>query len=73
MSGWTEERREQYRRMMNERKPWLWSTGPTSPEGRARVARNAIKAGLIAAVHGRVRAYLRSVESLLRESSDRGD
>lgn len=65
MSEWADARRERYRRMMNERKPWLRSTGPSTVEGRARVARNAIKTGIRAAAHERVREYLRSVAALL--------
>lgn len=44
-NGWTPERRAQQAARIREQKPWLQSTGPTSAEGKAKVARNAYKGG----------------------------
>jgi hypothetical protein len=42
-------------------RPWLRSTGPRSPEGKAKAAQNAYK--------GSVRGLLRQVAKLLRDAS----
>ena len=41
--GWSPERREKARAAIHRWKPWRSSTGPRTPEGRARVAQNANK------------------------------
>lgn len=40
-AAWTEERREKQRRQIQETKPWLKSTGPRTPEGKAVSSQNA--------------------------------
>lgn len=40
-AGWTDERREKQRRIIQETKPWLNSTGPRTPEGKAVSSQNA--------------------------------
>lgn len=45
MSAWTPERRQRQREAIQRWKPWNQSTGPKSPEGKARVARNAWTGG----------------------------
>lgn len=40
-AAWTPERREKQRRIIQETKPWLKSTGPRSPEGKAISSQNA--------------------------------
>lgn len=42
---WTTEQRQRQREAIQRWKPWNQSTGPTSPEGKAVVARNAYKGG----------------------------
>ena len=37
---WTEEARDRVRQAILERKPWLQSTGPRTPEGKVRSAAN---------------------------------
>ncbi len=37
---WTDEARNRVRQAILERQPWLKSTGPRTPEGKARVAKN---------------------------------
>lgn len=43
--GWTPERRAQQSAAIQRWQPWAQSTGPRSPEGKARAARNADKGG----------------------------
>ena len=45
MSAWTPERRQRQREAIQRWKPWNQSTGPKSPEGKARAARNAWTGG----------------------------
>ena len=61
--GWTAERRAAYSRMVRARKPWEASTGPRTPEGKARSSRNAVGRGC----RQRLDAELAVVEALLRE------
>lgn len=42
---WTPEQRERQREAIAKWKPWERSTGPSSPEGKARVSRNGWKGG----------------------------
>ena len=44
-SGWTSERRAQQSAAIRRWQPWAKSTGPRSPDGKARAARNADKGG----------------------------
>ena len=66
-NGWTPERRQRMRMMIRRWRPWTSSTGPRTPEGKARVSRNAFKGGCRA--HRRqfareVRGYLEEVRRL---------
>ncbi|MGH8608751.1 MAG: hypothetical protein ACREX9_15455 [Gammaproteobacteria bacterium] len=45
-NGWTSERRVRQAALIHRWKPWKRSTGPKTPEGKARVVRNAFKGGL---------------------------
>jgi hypothetical protein len=42
---WTPERKAKQSQTIRQWKPWEKSTGPRSPEGKARVGRNAWKGG----------------------------
>jgi len=44
-SQWTPERRVVARAAIRRWKPWEKTTGPRTPEGKARVSRNAYKGG----------------------------
>lgn len=44
-SGWTLERRKQQAEAIRRWQPWAKSTGPRSPEGKARSANNAYTGG----------------------------
>ena len=61
-SGWTPERRAQQAEAIRRWKPWERSTGPRTPEGKARSQSNGSKPGN--------RALLRDVSRLLREQRD---
>lgn len=43
--GWTSERRAQQSAAIRRWQPWVKSTGPCTPDGKARAARNADKGG----------------------------
>lgn len=44
-NGWTLERRARQAEAIRRWQPWIKSTGPRSPDGKARSARNADKGG----------------------------
>lgn len=58
-NGWTPERRARQAEAIRRWKPWEQSTGPRTPEGKARSQRNGSQPG--------TRALLREVSRLLRE------
>ena len=45
MNGWTLERRQRQSALIRTWKPWQQSTGPRTPEGKKRVARNPWRGG----------------------------
>lgn len=44
-NGWTPERRARQSALIRTWRPWEQSTGPRTPEGKARTSRNADKGG----------------------------
>ena len=58
--NWTPERRARQAAFLRTLKPWLRSTGPRTPAGKARSARNAYKGG--------VRTTLRQLSCALNEA-----
>ncbi len=44
-NGWTSERRARQTELIQKWRPWEKSTGPNTPEGKARVSQNAYKGG----------------------------
>lgn len=62
MSAWTPERRQRQREAIRRWKPWKQSTGPKSPEGKARAARNAWTGG-----HGaKLRQIIKELNQAMR-------
>ncbi len=66
MSEWTDERRQAQRELINRVKPWLKSTGATTPEGKARSSQNAYKGGH----RPKLRELMKDVQTLLREQRE---
>lgn len=67
--SWTPERRQAMRDRINQTKPWLKSTGPKTPEGKAKVSQNACKPDSatqrMAQLNLRVRALLKNQREAL--------
>ena len=61
-NGWTLERRQRQSVLIRRWKPWLNSTGPKTPEGKATVAENSYR--------GAERQVCRRLARLLREQGD---
>jgi len=61
-NGWTKERRQKQRELIQNWKPWLKSTGARTPKGKARSSRNAYKYGSAEA-----KEMLKELGRLLRE------
>ncbi|MFN0129105.1 MAG: hypothetical protein ACKV19_20735 [Verrucomicrobiales bacterium] len=59
MNGWSLERRRRQSLLIQTWQPWNQSTGPRTPEGKARSSKNADK--------GRLRQKLRNLRWLLRQ------
>lgn len=66
MSGWTPERKARQATAIRRWKPWQRSTGPTTPEGKARASRNAYKGGFWL----ELREMRRMVNEEIREARD---
>ena len=67
---WTPERRQRQAELIRGWKPWERSTGPTSPEGKAAVSRNAYKGGhrpMLRELARQVNGVLREQRQTLRE------
>jgi len=62
-NGWTSERRSWQAQLIHKWRPWERSTGPRTPEGKARVSRNADKGGLRATLI-KLRCTLREQEKV---------
>ncbi len=60
-NGWTLERKARQAELIKTWQPWKQSTGPKTPEGKARAARNGWKGG--------TREVLRELAKLLRREA----
>lgn len=61
-NGWTEERKQRQRELIQTWKPWEKSTGAKTPQGKARSSRNAYKTGV-----SEIRVFLKELKKLLKE------
>ena len=61
-SGWTPERRKLQRQAIQRWRPWEQSSGPKTPEGKARSSRNRWRGGK--------RPMLRALAKALREQRE---
>jgi hypothetical protein len=64
--GWTAARRAKQAQAIRRWKPWLQSQGPVTPEGKARVARNAYKPASIRRQTASMMAELKAVMRKLK-------
>lgn len=60
---WTQEQRQQQKEAIQHWKPWEQSTGPRTPDGKAKSARNAWKGGYWVAL----RKLEKQLNQLMRE------
>lgn len=63
---WTLEQRQKQAQAIRRWKPWNQSTGPKSPEGKAKVSRNAYRGGEWATL----RQMLKELNRALRDQKD---
>ena len=63
---WTPEQRQRQAEAIRRWKPWQYSTGPKSPEGKAKVSRNAYTG----AEWLRLRAAIKLLNQALREQKE---
>lgn len=62
MSTWTAERRARHAKLIHQWRPWERSTGPRTPEGKARSARNSYRGGQ----RVKCRALIRALNAVLK-------
>ena len=66
-NGWTPERRAKHAEAIKRWKPWEKSTGPKTPEGKVRAARNGDPGGAMATARTDAQNLRRWVNQVLRE------
>jgi hypothetical protein len=62
-TGWTDEARRKQAERIRQQQPWRFSTGPRTPEGKAKSSRNAYKGS---GGDPRVNRWLRRIETEIR-------
>lgn len=66
-NGWTQERRARQAELIRTWKPWSQSTGPRTPEGKAKAASNGDKGGLMAEARREAQQLRKLTTALLEE------
>lgn len=66
-NGWSPERRQRQREAIQRWRPWERSTGPRTPEGKAKASSNSLVHGLYDAAS---RARMQAIHTLLREARE---
>jgi hypothetical protein len=66
-NGWTPERRARQAELIRTWKPWTRSTGPRTPEGKAKAASNGDKGGFQGEARREVQELRKLASALLRE------
>ena len=69
-NGWTPERRARQAELIRSWKPWEKSTGPKTPDGKAKAARNGDPGGVLAEARADVRNLRHWANELLREQRE---
>ena len=69
-NGWTPERRARQAEQIRKWKPWEKSTGPKTPDGKAKSARNGDPCGVLAEARAEVRDLRQWANELLREQRE---
>jgi hypothetical protein len=69
-NGWTPERRARQAAQIRTWRPWAKSTGPRTPNGKARASRNGDKGGAWKAERDKLRELNTAVNDLLRQQRD---
>jgi len=65
-NGWTDERRAGQAEAIRRFRPWEHSTGPRTPEGKAKAPRNAWKGGFRATLRALARELAAHCERMKR-------
>jgi FkbM family methyltransferase len=66
--GWPPSRRKAQADRIRQRKPWLHSTGPRTPEGKRRTSLNAVKHYMRSAAMRRIHAAMRRQRAFLKRA-----
>lgn len=69
-NGWTPERRARQAELIRTWQPWKKSTGPKTPEGKAKAALNGDPCPEWAAERAKVRSFLKLAKDLLKEQRE---